>query len=274
MAILYGTTGDGTTLPVLVDQFGNLLAKGIEGQPGDPGQPGQPGPPGEPGQPGQPGAPGEGVPKPYGEDGSYLRIVSGVPTWAEGPPTPPVATDFLTDQISPNPFGVRTFINEDEISESLSSGYDEWIKAQSYFETPEASRKGLGQTEGNISDWFEFDITDANGLILEMYVSVQSIGQSNGGTVEMGLSHNSGGITTVTGSSRGKISNEKYSALQRYEYLINSSEIYGVRFTWTCETAGSVAGDNYALLQSYKLLSPGSYAIKQVAEIRAKFDAS
>ena len=43
MAILYGTTGEGETLPVLVDQFGNLLAKGIEGQPGTPGEPGPPG---------------------------------------------------------------------------------------------------------------------------------------------------------------------------------------------------------------------------------------
>ncbi len=40
MAILYGTTGDGTTLPVLVDQFGNLLAKGIDGPEGPPGPPG------------------------------------------------------------------------------------------------------------------------------------------------------------------------------------------------------------------------------------------
>ena len=40
MAILYGTTGAGTTLPVLVDQFGNLLAKGIEGPQGPEGPPG------------------------------------------------------------------------------------------------------------------------------------------------------------------------------------------------------------------------------------------
>lgn len=40
MAILYGTQSNGETLPVLVDQFGNLIAKGIEGQPGPPGPPG------------------------------------------------------------------------------------------------------------------------------------------------------------------------------------------------------------------------------------------
>ena len=36
MAILLGTTATGETLPVLVDQFGNLLAKGIDGAPGWP----------------------------------------------------------------------------------------------------------------------------------------------------------------------------------------------------------------------------------------------
>jgi hypothetical protein len=43
MAILYGTQSNGETLPVLVDQFGNLLAKGIDGQQGPPGPPGAPG---------------------------------------------------------------------------------------------------------------------------------------------------------------------------------------------------------------------------------------
>ena len=91
MAILYGTQSNGETLPVLVDQFGNLLAKGIEGPSGQPGQPGEQGPQGEqglPGTPGTPGTPGEGVPLPYGPDGTYLGIVDGVPVWTV-PPEPP-----------------------------------------------------------------------------------------------------------------------------------------------------------------------------------------
>jgi hypothetical protein len=85
MATLYGTTSTGETLPVLVDQFGNLLAKGIDGDPGQPGQPGTPGEPGGEGPPGPPGTPGEGVPLPYGPDGAYLQIVDGVPAWTESP---------------------------------------------------------------------------------------------------------------------------------------------------------------------------------------------
>ena len=40
MAILFGTTSTGTTLPVLVDQYGNLLAQGMPGVEGPPGPPG------------------------------------------------------------------------------------------------------------------------------------------------------------------------------------------------------------------------------------------
>ena len=84
MAILYGTQSNGETLPVLVDQFGNLLAKGIDGEPGQPGANGETGPQGPP------GPDGEGVPTPYGEEGNYLRIKDGAPSWEAGEtPTPP-----------------------------------------------------------------------------------------------------------------------------------------------------------------------------------------
>ena len=87
MAILYGTQSNGETLPVLVDQFGNLLAKGIDGARGPAGDQGEQG---DQGIPGNPGAPGQGVPLPYGEDGSYLQIVNGAPEWiGETPPEPP-----------------------------------------------------------------------------------------------------------------------------------------------------------------------------------------
>jgi len=136
MAILYGTQSNGETLPVLVDQFGNLLAKGINGAPGTPGEPGkdgqdgQPGADGKDGQDGQPGAdgqdgqpgadgkdgtngkdgepggegppgpkgdPGVGVPLPYGAEGDYLQIKNGAPVWAQWvDPTPPPRIPSIT----------------------------------------------------------------------------------------------------------------------------------------------------------------------------------
>ena len=47
MAILYGTTDSGQTLPVQVNEFGQLVAKGLPGPEGPQGPPGSEGPSGE-----------------------------------------------------------------------------------------------------------------------------------------------------------------------------------------------------------------------------------
>ena len=47
MAILYGTTSDGETLPVEVNEFGQLVAQGVPGEQGIQGPPGPPGPVGD-----------------------------------------------------------------------------------------------------------------------------------------------------------------------------------------------------------------------------------
>ena len=46
MAILFGTTPDGETLPVQVNEFGQLVAKGLPGEQGEQGEQGPIGPPG------------------------------------------------------------------------------------------------------------------------------------------------------------------------------------------------------------------------------------
>ena len=44
MAILYGTQSNGETLPVQVNETGQLVAQGLRGEKGDQGEPGPPGP--------------------------------------------------------------------------------------------------------------------------------------------------------------------------------------------------------------------------------------
>ena len=74
MAILFGTQSNGETLPVLVDQFGNLLAKGIEGQQGPQGPPGPDG--------GSFPLP----PDPY--EGAFLGWLNNGLAWIGTPPVP------------------------------------------------------------------------------------------------------------------------------------------------------------------------------------------
>ena len=72
MAILYGTTADGESLPVEVNEFGQLIAQGLQGQAGPPGQPGPPGPPGV----------GELPPDPY--EGAVLGWKDNQLSWIGG----------------------------------------------------------------------------------------------------------------------------------------------------------------------------------------------
>lgn len=101
MAILLGTTADGQTLPLLVDQFGHALAKGIKGDTGGDGPPGPKGEPGAVGDPGPKGDAGVGLPLPYGEDGSYLILENGAPAWTTtpGPDPEPIGGDVTWTNI-------------------------------------------------------------------------------------------------------------------------------------------------------------------------------
>lgn len=77
MAILYGTTSTGDTLPVQVDQAGRLVAEGLEGAPGPEGPEGPPGPT---------GPPIDLPPDPY--EGALLGWLNGELAWVSGDPIP------------------------------------------------------------------------------------------------------------------------------------------------------------------------------------------
>jgi len=102
MAILYGTQSNGETLPVLVDQFGNLLAKGIEGPPGPPGPP------------------GVGELPPGATDGALLGWQDGELVWITEP-VPPVYVDGF----------IPIIWTGNGVSQSINCGFSPdlvWIK--------------------------------------------------------------------------------------------------------------------------------------------------
>ena len=87
--ILLGTQSNGETLPVQVNQFGQLVAQGLDGAIGPEGPRGPEGPP---------GPQGDGVPDYAGvEDGWILMIVAGQPTWvpAQDPSSGPLIGPWL-----------------------------------------------------------------------------------------------------------------------------------------------------------------------------------
>jgi len=190
MAILYGTTGDGTTLPVLVDQFGNLLAKGIDGEPGPPGTPGEPGTPGTPGEPGTPGTPGEpgtpgkdgiGVPTPYGDEGTYLWIKDGQPAWTSavdpGPePEPPDPQLELVELIYRDKAGFGgsepVALTNSGTALTIETDWDTHIRGLDCWENPSRTNyTGIGQ-EANTVEW-NFGFKKVAGMVLTLWCSAK-----------------------------------------------------------------------------------------------------
>jgi len=85
-------------IPNDVEIEGDLTVTGLINGSDGKGEQGPQGPQGEPGGEGPPGPqgdPGEGVPLPYGAEGSSLIIADGVPAWSE--PAPPPASFTWTN---------------------------------------------------------------------------------------------------------------------------------------------------------------------------------
>lgn len=177
--ILLGTQSNGETLPVQVDEFGRLVAEGLKGDPGDPGEPGEPGAPGAPGEPGPPGEPGKdgvGVPTPYGEEGTYLRIKDGAPAWTTGddpgpgPEPPPSYTAKLVERPDQSTF--FKCWNEFGLEEPDIADPDQWCRSQPCWNNAESfQQNGVGNLNTNVAPKYRLEISNALGMILEVTAS-------------------------------------------------------------------------------------------------------
>ena len=176
--ILLGTQSNGETLPVQVDATGRLVAEGLQGQPGEPGAPGAPGTPGapgEPGPPGQPGADGEGVPKPYGEEGSVLTIQNGSPQWVAEPepePEPGPPGVFLATGVNNQPRKQGMY----DMSGNYYNGstpWDDYAKSLEFWGSwAPLNAQGMSRTE-ETSFSPVFNLSGATGMILSVHFAAK-----------------------------------------------------------------------------------------------------
>ena len=104
MAILYGTTADGDSLPVEVNEFGQLVAQGLQGQEGPPGPPGVGQLPPDPFEGAILGWKdntlawlGGSVPLPEGTFGPIIEYANGILTLEDEVSLPYLAAIFLSD---------------------------------------------------------------------------------------------------------------------------------------------------------------------------------
>lgn len=298
MAILYGTQANGETLPVLVDQFGNLLARGVDGAPGTPGAEGPPGPqgdkgdqgdPGEPGQqgdkgdqgdPGQNGAdgepggegppgpqgdPGVGVPLPYGQEKDYLQIQNGVPVWAQWtdpnpPPPPPGLTWTNIDTHSNCVDSTGSAISPPDPLAYLQ-GLSSWQKRDNY-ETAGSSQPS--SNTGNTASGLQFDLVSMFGQIIIVYFTAtyeNASGSSYGWTNAWQWDNENVLMVAEEGDTSTQIPKGfNKTAGWAVSFVVNR-EVTSAKLLWNI-TAQYIRGVNVRF-RGWEVVDPGTFAIRR-----------
>ena len=140
--ILLGTQSNGETLPVQVNQFGQLVAQGLDGATGPEGPEGPQGPPGPPGEILLP-------PDPY--EGALLGWLDGGLAWVGSPPVPIPPGVFGPIEAWDPSTGILTI--EGEIPASVGNGVYLW----------QCSQEGVHYTpEANVSQVWSTGISGTN----------------------------------------------------------------------------------------------------------------
>ena len=289
--ILLGTQANGETLPVQVNEFGQLVAQGLDGakgEPGDPGEPGEkgePGPKGDPGQDGEPGkdgvdgADGAGVPTPYGPEGSWLAISEGVPSWVEssgpgpGPdPEPePQATITLRDD---TPYiktsGSDKFCLYDNAQNSLdrTTELDEWMRLFDTWDNP-GQQKWTGLCRKSpayrFTTQYKFDVAEAADKLIVLHVLISigpAFGQGESGTTTWNMTNDSDklmGVNTSTNVS-WYYENQVWKYNQ-FTWLCTRPDIGEV--TFTMQDSFSAPQYTGVALQKYELIDASTYLFRR-----------
>ena len=281
--ILFGTMSNGETLPVQVDGTGRLVAEGLQGepgQPGTPGAPGEPGQPGPPGQPGEPGAPGQGVPLPYGPDGSFLQIVSGQPEWVEGQPPEPVEpmVEIITEPYNASEYTTQfrdqngDVINSPNGWEADAQALPNW-GATSFIDPymGVSARKSMTLNP-------RFNIQGGTGMILAVSAQIGWTMEERGQQVVFQVDVNSDNLQPIRKSAAYVKEAGFNTAWTEFSWLVNRPTIDDVTLSFSATGAPIMANvqNGFALTQwrlysaAEYLLYRQNYILSELEEIRSQ----
>jgi hypothetical protein len=253
------------------DGAGQQGPPGEDGEPGADGKDGQNGKDGEPGGEGPQGPqgdPGEGVPLPYGPDGAFLRIVSGVPAWADGTEPEPEPTSFLTwTNISDSGF------LKDSSNKPISpSDPWEWVSTRnSWLDNGDFGYEGsspdhmFGGAPESQKPSFEF--TNCFGKVITILVNMtydKLWGSDSDFSLEMSFDDPNISFINVAGPTKmvsGTLTGQK--AAWEFSFLANR-EPSPSKLTWELGGAGSL--NNRLGFRGWTIQDPGTFALnRQIA---------
>jgi hypothetical protein len=269
MVVLLGTTSSGETLPVLVDQFGNLLAKGIEGPPGSEGPQGPEGPQGDP------GLQGEGVPQPYGDENDVLQINGGVPVWQPlFTPEPPILGPYASWE------NVETTANCTDASgnDLFPPNKLEYLESlDSWLDTTSKSLAGSLQPAENLSQedqWLDFRFQESFGMVFTLYWSIVHNNPTTSATkwaVEWNCDNSDVNLINARPTSWTDQGPNRDVWVSGYTNWTINREISSARFSWNIKAG--YCNIKEVMFRGWELEDAGTYALKNQLKVQEEMDA-
>ncbi len=250
------------------------LINGSDGV-GEPGPPGSPGEPGGQGPQGPQGDPGEGVPLPYGEEGSYLGIINGVPQWnipvGPGPepePEPTIVCTTLWDNYQLYSTA-NTPIQPPNPTEYLKS-LDSW--GETNIETYEGAAKNNGFDSSPLTIVDSFDLTESFGKVLTIMFQRTCYARSNYNisAPSFSVSSSYAQLISNTFSAYAQVGGTRIWKGGEVSYLLNR-EIAQLDLTveWQCQ----FMDDQQFYIRYFALEDAGTYALKRQLQLEAQMKA-
>ena len=278
MAILSGTTADGQTLPVLVDQFGNLLAKGIKGDPGNDGQDGAKGEPGAVGEPGPKGDTGVGLPLPYGEDGSYLTLIEGEPAWTDVPGPDPEPPSDHVEWTNYETMGVLYSVDGLVVhpSDPIAYGKAQPCWLDNTYQQKIGWNLGLnGLGDANTDNLLKLAFDDSTfGKILRVLIELDMQMSVGGfpGSLDVSFTSHTDNVNVISPPSQlaqPGTAIPYWGAIQA-EFLFNN-DVRSLDISWRYEPGFSKI--NTSFMRGWEWVDPGEYAFQEQQRIKSEMTA-
>lgn len=273
--ILYGTQSTGETLPVQVDATGRLVAEGLPGQQGEQGPQGEKGDKGDPGEPGPPGPPGTGLPS-GGNEGDYLQIIDGSPSWAPLVlPPEPLPDDYAAlVNTGFNSEGNQTLRGADGSLQTDQPDWDLYARELPCYSNPDITKMGMS-SEGVTYLNFRINVRSAHTWYLKFWIAwkVKNTNQFNT-TWTSSVTTDNSAVDPVVGQidfSSGSSSTPEM--LQQFTFLIEAHDLGDVDFEFRLN--GSYLGSDsssYISLQRYEVseysrLAESPQVVEQLARL-------
>jgi hypothetical protein len=228
------------------------------------------------GEPGEPGKDGEGVPLPYGEDGTFLGIVDGAPQWIplETPVVNPGPFLFTDPSLPPgDQYGPAIWDSEQEKYDGTEQ-WDDYLRTLPCWDNPEStSFQGVG-TQWTRDFRLKFLLENQLGDILRLHIRFQCSTSAAGSNATVTVEPTDDSNIVVIDNERSISKGGGETIIIDFDatFLLNRANLGAREFDFSKVIGSYQGGNEYFVCTSYHLEDSSTFLMKEYVQMKSKIN--